>query len=206
MSKNIAALEMCDNQLLVRDKPLGAPASVKLVYCHYSDKTVSLFCLNNGICTPEKTVVILKQGPGGRLNIKMLSYQSRDSHVKDKTVSPSVLSLTWECHTWERWSLYWNRSGSLGIPYTDMICMYMTWISNHIHSILLDVITYPCLNPLHAKLFRGNLKHIFTFFVIPPHWYDTGGWNPSSNKTRTYPFYKVNIMAAGVLATQGART
>ena len=34
--------------------------------------------------------------PGGRLNIKMPSYQYRDSHVKDKTVSPTVLSLTWE--------------------------------------------------------------------------------------------------------------
>ena len=35
-------------------------------------------------------------GPGGCLNIKMLSYQYRDYHVKDKTVSPTVLSLTWE--------------------------------------------------------------------------------------------------------------
>ena len=34
--------------------------------------------------------------PGGRLNIKMPSYQYRDSHVKDKTVSPTVLSSTWE--------------------------------------------------------------------------------------------------------------
>ena len=33
---------------------------------------------------------------GGRLNIKMASYQYRNSHVKDKTVSPTVLSLTWE--------------------------------------------------------------------------------------------------------------
>ena len=62
------------------------------------------------------------------------------------------------------------------------------------------------LNPLRAKFFRGNIKHIFPFYVIPPHWYDTGGWNPSSNKTRTYSFYIVSIMAAGVLATQGART
>ena len=53
---------------------------------------------------------------------------------------------------------------------------------------------------------RGNIKHIFKFYVIPPHWHDTGGWNPSSNKTRTYPFYIVIIMAAGVLATQVART
>ena len=43
------------------------------------------------------------------------------------------------------------------------------------------------LNPLRAKFLRGNTKHIFTFYVIPPHGYDTGGWNPSSNKTRTYP-------------------
>ena len=33
---------------------------------------------------------------GGRLNIKKSSYQYRDSHVEDKTVSPTVLSLTWE--------------------------------------------------------------------------------------------------------------
>ena len=62
------------------------------------------------------------------------------------------------------------------------------------------------LNPLHAKFFRGNIKHIFTFYVIPPHWYDTGGWNPSSSKKRTHPFHIVNIMAVGVLETQGART
>ena len=32
VQKHIAALEMCHNQLLVRDKPLGSPASMKLVY------------------------------------------------------------------------------------------------------------------------------------------------------------------------------
>ena len=42
---------------------------------------LSVFC-----CSP----------PVGRLNIKMSSYQYRDPHVKDKTVSPTVLSLTWE--------------------------------------------------------------------------------------------------------------
>ena len=39
---------------------------------------------------------IFETPSGGRLNIKMSSYQYRDSHVKDKTVSPTVLSLTWE--------------------------------------------------------------------------------------------------------------
>ena len=33
---------------------------------------------------------------GDHLNIKMSSYQYRDSHVKDKMVSPTVLPLTWE--------------------------------------------------------------------------------------------------------------
>ena len=50
-----------------------------------------------------------------------------------------------------------------------------------------------------------NHKLVFTFYVIPPQWYDTGSWNPSSCKTRTYLVYIVNIMAADVLATQGAR-
>ena len=40
-----------------------------------------------------------------------------------------------------------------------------------------------CVNPLHTKYFRGSMKYIFTFHVIPPHWYDTGGWNTFSNKS-----------------------
>ena len=38
----------------------------------------------------------LKWAPGDRLNIKVASYQYRDPHVKDKTVSATVLSLIWE--------------------------------------------------------------------------------------------------------------
>ena len=56
------------------------------------------------------------------------------------------------------------------------------------------------LNPLCAKFFRWNKKHIFTFYDIPPHWHDSGSWNPSSSKTRIYLFYIVNIMGADVLA------
>ena len=47
---------------------------------------------------------------GGCLNIKMSSYQYRNYHVKDKTVSPTILSSTWESPYWERRSLYWNRA------------------------------------------------------------------------------------------------
>ena len=45
----------------------------------------------------------------------------------------------------------------------------------------------------------------FSEIVISPPWYDAGSWNPSSIKTITYLFYIVNILAADVLATQGAR-
>ena len=75
------------------------------------------------------------------------------------------------------------------------------------------------LNSLHAFFYRGNKniylhfhayfsgeqKHICTFYVISLNWHDTGSWNSSSSKTRTYLFYLVNIMGADVLATQGSR-
>ena len=60
------------------------------------------------------------------------------------------------------------------------------------------------IGKLTLKFFRGN-ENIFTFYVIPPHWHDTGSWNSSLNKARTYLFHMVNIMGADVLATQGAR-
>ena len=47
-------------------------------------------------CRRNYKVPYLTLKSGGRLNIKKPSYQYRDSHVKDKTVSPTVLSLTWE--------------------------------------------------------------------------------------------------------------
>ena len=50
----------------------------------------------------------------GRRNIKISSYQYRDPHVKDKTVS-RVLSLTWESHTWKWRSLHWDGATSVVI-------------------------------------------------------------------------------------------
>ena len=54
---------------------------------------------------------------------------------------------------------------------------------------------------LYVLNFQWESKHIFTFCVISPRWCDADGWNPSSNKTRIYLFYRVNSMAADVLAT-----
>ena len=57
-----------------------------LPYFHYKDKMVSQLLIM-GIFVTGKLVFILKQGPGGHLNINMSSYQYRDPHVKDETVS-----------------------------------------------------------------------------------------------------------------------
>ena len=39
------------------------------------------------ISIPGKTILILRQGPGDCLNVKVSSYQYRYSHYKDKMVS-----------------------------------------------------------------------------------------------------------------------
>ena len=115
-------------------------------------------------------------------------------------------------------TVYWAAWSQLKISTIVTRTMLMThaqwciwfelrrWAINSSWWQLLYQSLHPFLHPLHAKFFRGNIKHIFKFHVTPLLWYDTGSWNLSLNKTRTYPFYLVNIMAARVLATQGART
>ena len=62
----------------------------------WCQKQVSQAGINS--CIPQYSVgcnyLSMPEIPGGRLNIKMSSYQYRDPHVKDKTVSPTILSLT----------------------------------------------------------------------------------------------------------------
>ena len=47
VQKHIAALEMCHNQQLVCDKPLGVPASVKLVYSGHFWCTIDVIYIYN---------------------------------------------------------------------------------------------------------------------------------------------------------------
>ena len=56
-------------------------------------------------------------------------------------------------------------------------------------------------NPLRDINFHGKHDSVFTIYIIPPHKHDTGSWNASSCKTRTYLFYIVNIMGVDALAT-----
>ena len=50
-------------------------------------------------------------------------------------------------------------------------------------------------NPVRAE----GTKHVFTFYVISPHWHDTCSWNPPPSKIRTYLLYEADIL----LASQG---
>ena len=47
VQKRVVAMGMCCNPVLVRDKPLGAPASVKWVYCDDSVLESRTFCLKS---------------------------------------------------------------------------------------------------------------------------------------------------------------
>ena len=79
------------------------------------------------------------------------------------------------------------------------------WVLQPIVFVLFGTMEYPLascfvqLNPLHAKCCRGSIHMYFHFYVIPPHWYDTGSWNPSSWKPRTCLFSVVNIMGVDVI-------
>ena len=47
---------------------------------------------------------------------------------------------------------------------------------------------------VYVLIFQRKHKHVFTSYVIPSNWHNTGSWNPSSCKTMTYPFYLVKII------------
>ena len=112
-------------------------------------------------------------------------------------------------HSW-KWSVFPSYALNLILSGWIPRCLMIRYSRQDLYSLKRHRLTgwwIPIIKlTLRAKFFRWNIKYIFTFYAIPPHWYSTGGWNPSSNKTRTYPFYIVNIMAAVVLATQGTRT
>ena len=65
--------------------------------------------------------------------------------------------------------------------------------------------SWKSIKPSACSIFHRKYKNISTIYIIPPHWHDTGSWNLSSCKKITYLFFMVNIIIAGVLATQGAR-
>ena len=63
--------------------------------------------------------------PGGRLNIKMSSYQWKDPHVKDKTASRPSYLYHGNPHTWERLYIETGHCVSYGgLPRQDIVVSY----------------------------------------------------------------------------------
>ena len=52
--------------------------------------------------------------------------------------------------------------------------------------------------PFTYWIFHRKHKNVSTIYIIPPHWYGTGSWNPLASETRTYLFYIVNIRDANI--------
>ena len=66
----------------------------------------------------------------------MSSYQYGDSHVKDKTVSSTVLSLTWESPylQWKRRSLYWDGAQEAWLMHRWQCIRLLVSIHYTVHS------------------------------------------------------------------------
>ena len=65
---------------------------------------------------PGKMVFILRQDPGSRFNIKMLSHQYRKSHCGDKTVLRLSYLHKGISYTGKKTSLYWIRAQISSLP------------------------------------------------------------------------------------------
>ena len=109
--------------------------------------------------------------------------------------------------------LFWVKKMSLNLLKTEFLrCLpaFKSWPCQRKKTCLLFI-----RNLFHASTqskptlwvlnFSEGTKYIFTVYVIPSHWHDTGRWNYSSSKTKTYLLYIVNIMGVDALVMQGAR-
>ena len=85
--------------------------------------------------------------PGPWFNIKISSYQYRKSHCGDKTVVRSSYIHNGVSYTGKTTSLYWIRAqDTSGHFYLHGVTLIPAWISNYIHYVVWDEITYPCVN------------------------------------------------------------
>ena len=57
-----------------------------------------------------KTTILCWVRPQGSSQYKDAVLTVSGYHVKDKTVTPTVWSLTWKSHTWERRFVYWDMA------------------------------------------------------------------------------------------------
>ena len=116
-----------------------------------------------------------------------------------------VICIRVHCLFSRRWArygahkpTYTNFPAPMQCGHCNITCSFTdAWSSIVLCFVIVTLILY-MLN------FSEVTIHISTFYVIPSHWHDRKSWNPSWSKTKTYQFYRINIVAADVLATQRA--
>ena len=94
-SKFYRNIKLFDDSRLEKVKAVENESRLKYIYQKFIATKIDMVNIRWNIETKRLRTEWnqgVGDGGGGRLNIKMLSYQYRDSHVKDKTVSgPSDL-------------------------------------------------------------------------------------------------------------------
>ena len=139
-----------------------------------------------------------------------------------------ILTSRSGCDYWPLWPLWWMFGDNITLQHNCLIirvqlCLKLKlllcivpvlWHKTPLrlyiictfrrYFIMVSTETHCVINHLRAKYLVGT-KLIFTFYVSPPYWHNTGSWNSSSSKTRTYLSYTVHIMGADALVTRGAR-
>ena len=81
------------------------PLLLGWIKCWTNSRVAFLFQMTLYSCgVTVMTITCSAMDPGGHLNIKMLSYQNRDFHYKDRLTT--VLSLWWNSPHLERTALY----------------------------------------------------------------------------------------------------
>ena len=107
---------------------------------------------------------------------------------------------------WAKFYTTWSWWISVEL-YTTSYCWYILHtLCSYVSSASFSIKVFSPNKFLWVLIFQKEQIYISTFYLIPPHWHDTGSWNPSSIESRIYLFLLVNIMGADVLVTQGART
>ena len=106
---------------------------------------ILMFPINNLVC-------IWLNWPGGRINVKMWSYQYRKSHWGDKTILRPFYLHNGISYTGKKTYLYWIRAlattkhnQAQTVYILGLVCHRQVWrTGNYIPQYLWDAITNPC--------------------------------------------------------------
>ena len=168
--------------------------------CHCCVSGCGLHSIWEIIISSVCTHIFRVESAGGRHDIKMPFYQYRDSHVKDKTVTPTVLSLTWESPYLGKTVFIW-RWGPGFVVLIVTPCMPDTSSPFSIYWFKFLSKSYEWSSKLTRWIvFRRNLK-MYCPLCTPPCWNDFGQLKSFFRTDKTHLYLIVSMIAADDLTT-----